>query len=44
MGVQKNHPESQIIVDKYSRVKTRRKLFYDEEQTLISIVESKTFK
>ena len=42
--VQKNHPESQIIGDKYSGVKTRRKIFYDEEQALLSIVEPKTFK
>ena len=40
---QKNHPESQIIGDKESGVKIRRKLF-DEEQALLSIVEPKTFK
>ena len=33
--VQKNHPQSQIIDDKYLGVKTRGKLFYDEEQTLL---------
>ena len=41
--VQKNHLESQIIGDKESGVKIRRKLF-DEEQALLSIVEPKTFK
>ena len=42
--VQKNHPESQIIGDKYSGVKTRRQLFYDEEQSLLSIAEQKKLK
>ena len=42
--VQKNCPESQIIGDKDSGVKTRRKLLYDEEQALLSIVELKKFK
>ena len=42
--IQKNHFESQIIGDKYVGVKTRRKLFYDEEQALLSIVEPKIFK
>ena len=42
--VKKNHLESEIIGDKYSGVKTRRKLFYDEEQALLLIVEPKTFK
>ena len=42
--VQKNHPESQIIGDKDSGVKTRRKLLYDEKQALLSIIEPKTFK
>ena len=41
--VQKNHHENQIIGDKESRVKTRRKLL-DEEQALLSIIEPKTFK
>ena len=41
--VQKTHLESQIIGDKESGFKTRRKLF-DEEQALLSIVEPKTFK
>ena len=34
----------QVIGDKDSGFKTRRKLLYDEEQALLSIVETKTFK
>ena len=41
--VQKNHLEIQIIGDKYLGVKIRRNLLYDEEQSLLSIVEPKTF-
>ena len=37
------HPENQIIGDKESGVKSRRKLI-DEQEALVSIIEPKTFK
>jgi len=42
--VQKNHPESQIIGDKNAGVETRRKLTFDSEQTMLSMIEPKSFK
>jgi regulator of extracellular matrix RemA (YlzA/DUF370 family) len=42
--VQKNHPESQIIGDKNAGVETRRKLTFDSEQAMLSLIEPKSFK
>jgi hypothetical protein len=42
--VQKNHPESQIIRDKNTGVETRRKITFDSEQEMLSIIEPKSFK
>jgi hypothetical protein len=42
--VQKNHPESQIIGDKSAGVETRRKLSFDSEQAMLSLIEPKSFK
>jgi regulator of extracellular matrix RemA (YlzA/DUF370 family) len=41
--VQKNHPESQIIGNKSVGVETRRKLTYESEQAMLSLIEPKTF-
>jgi regulator of extracellular matrix RemA (YlzA/DUF370 family) len=40
--VQKNHPESQIIGDKSAGVETRRKLAFDSEQAMLSLIEPKS--
>jgi hypothetical protein len=42
--VQKNHPESQIIGDKITGVETRRKLAFDSEQEMVSLIEPKLVK
>jgi hypothetical protein len=42
--VQKNHPESQIIGNKNAGVETRRKLTFDSEQAMLSMIEPKSFK
>jgi hypothetical protein len=42
--VQKNHPESQIIGDKSARVETRRKITFDSEQAMLSLIEPKLVK
>jgi regulator of extracellular matrix RemA (YlzA/DUF370 family) len=42
--VQKNHPESHIIGDKNVGVETRRKLVFDSEQAMLSMIEPKSFK
>jgi regulator of extracellular matrix RemA (YlzA/DUF370 family) len=36
---QKNHPENQIIGDKDSGVETRRKLRFDSEHAMLSVIE-----
>jgi regulator of extracellular matrix RemA (YlzA/DUF370 family) len=42
--VQKNHLESQIIVDKSVGVETRRRLAFDSEQAMLSLIEPKSIK
>jgi regulator of extracellular matrix RemA (YlzA/DUF370 family) len=42
--VQKNHPESQIIGDKSAGVETRRKLTFDSEQEMLSLIEPNSVK
>jgi hypothetical protein len=41
--VQKNHPKNHIIRDKSARVETRRKLAFDLEQAMLSLIETKSF-
>jgi hypothetical protein len=41
--VQKNHPENQIIGDKYSGVETRRKPRFDSEWVMLLVIEPKNF-
>jgi hypothetical protein len=41
--VQRDHPESQIIGNKSDGVETRRRLTYESEQTIFSLIEPKTF-
>jgi hypothetical protein len=41
---QKNHLEIQIIGDKNARVETRRRLTFDSEQAMLSLIEPKSFK
>jgi regulator of extracellular matrix RemA (YlzA/DUF370 family) len=42
--VQKNHLESQIIGDKNTGVETRRKVIFDSEKEMLSMIEPKSFK
>jgi regulator of extracellular matrix RemA (YlzA/DUF370 family) len=42
--VHKNHPESQIIGDKSAGVETRRRLAFDSEQEMLSLIEPKSIK
>jgi regulator of extracellular matrix RemA (YlzA/DUF370 family) len=42
--IQKNHLESQIIGDKNARVETRRKLTFDSEHAMLSMIEPKSLK
>jgi hypothetical protein len=42
--VQKNHTESQIIGDKSARVETRRRLAFESEQAMLSLIEPKSVK
>jgi transposase InsO family protein len=41
--VQRDHPESQIIGNKSVGVETRRRLTYESEQAMLSLIEPKTF-
>jgi hypothetical protein len=41
--VQRDHPESQIIGNKNVEVETRRRLTFQSEQAIISLIEPKTF-
>jgi hypothetical protein len=41
--VQRDHPESQIIGNKSVGVETRRRLTYESEQIMLSLIEPKTF-
>jgi regulator of extracellular matrix RemA (YlzA/DUF370 family) len=40
--VQKNHPKSHIIGDKSAGVETRRKLTFDSEKKMVSLIEPKS--
>jgi hypothetical protein len=42
--VQKNHPKSQIIGDKSAGVEKRRRLAFDSEQAMLSLIEPKSIK
>jgi regulator of extracellular matrix RemA (YlzA/DUF370 family) len=41
--IQKNHPGIQIIGDKNAGVETRRRLIFDSEQEIVSLIEPKSF-
>ena len=42
--IQRNHLESQILGNKSVGVETRRKLTYESEQAMLSLIETKTFQ